>query len=158
MAGSVHCSREQPPELYTANPRAGCNISHCAKYLLGLHFSKGTTKRGAILSKLVTVAAREPTFLRQGPQLQQITQPAPQEPLQHGHTHCPLAAAAAPSSPWRFLRHLLLQTKRTWLLRLVHWGLDLLCFKYSTYQNERGILFPLPQVSLLHVTWSSRVF
>ena len=46
------------------------------------------------------------TFLRQGPQLQQMMQPAPQEPRQQGQTQQPLAAAASASSPWRFFRHL----------------------------------------------------
>jgi hypothetical protein len=51
------------------------------------------------------------TFFRQGPQLQQDTQPAPQVPLQGGHTHSPLSTALAWSSPCRFRKHDLLRTK-----------------------------------------------
>lgn len=58
-------------------------------------------------------AASQPTFLRQKPQLQQPTQPAPQEPRQQGHHQPLLASAASQSSPWRFLRHLALQTHRS---------------------------------------------
>jgi hypothetical protein len=57
-------------------------------------------------------AASQPTFLRQKPQLQQPTQPAPQEPRQQGHHQPLLASAASQSSPWRFLRHLALQKHR----------------------------------------------
>lgn len=50
------------------------------------------------------------TRLRQGPQLQQITQPGPQEPRHEGHHHPPLFSAAEKSSPWRLRRHLALHT------------------------------------------------
>lgn len=53
-------------------------------------------------------AAQPRTFLRQGPQLQHDTQPAPHVPLHMGHTHAPLEAAASQSSPCRLRRHLLL--------------------------------------------------
>lgn len=49
------------------------------------------------------------TFLRQGPQLQHMTQPGPHEPRHAGQIQRPLSAAASASSPWRFLRHLWLQ-------------------------------------------------
>jgi hypothetical protein len=52
------------------------------------------------------------TRLRQGPQLQHVTQPGPQEPRQAGHHQPPLASAASKSSPWRFFRHLALQDGR----------------------------------------------
>lgn len=55
------------------------------------------------------LCAKPHTFLRHGPQLQQPMQPAPQEPLQQGHTQQPLAAAADMSSPWRLSRQPLLQ-------------------------------------------------
>ena len=56
--------------------------------------------------------ARPPTLSLQGPQLQQVMQPVPQEPRQMGHCHSPLASAAATSSPWRLRRHILLQGVR----------------------------------------------
>lgn len=60
-------------------------------------------------AQLSTSEARPLTFLRQGPQLQQMTQPGPQDLRQQGHHQAPEAAAASPSSPWRLRRHLLLR-------------------------------------------------
>jgi hypothetical protein len=52
------------------------------------------------------------TFFLQGPQLQQVTQPAPQEPRQAGQCHWPPASASATSSPCRLRRHILLRCGR----------------------------------------------
>jgi hypothetical protein len=59
-----------------------------------------------------TPCAHPLTALRQGPQLQQVMQPSPQEPRQRGHSHLPLASACRMSSPCRFFRHSLLQQGR----------------------------------------------
>lgn len=46
------------------------------------------------------------TFLRHGPQLQQLVHPSPQDPLQPGHFHSPQSLALSTSSPCRLRRHI----------------------------------------------------
>lgn len=77
--------------------------------------SSNTTQDGAVPSAAQTqdraegnVNIRDPTFLRQGPQLQHNLQPSPQEPRHPGHTQQLLRSAAETSSPCRLCRHILL--------------------------------------------------
>ena len=61
----------------------------------------------ALHCKVNAFVAGRPTFLRHGPQLQQVpVQPSPQEPRQLGQTHTPEALALCTSSPWRLRKHI----------------------------------------------------